>query len=202
MCLPRQAALTRSPRRTSISCLSMALNVDAGLSWTLLVVVPALFLAVGLIVSRMIPDSRRMQPRIDEVNRVLREQITGIRVVRAFVRERFEISRFAEANADLTEVALRVGRWMMTLFPLVMVVVNVSSVAVLWVGAHRVDDGLMGVGPLTAFLSYLMQILMSVMMATFMLMLTPRAAVCADRIRLLGRPRSLSLFSQRRKRRV
>jgi ATP-binding cassette subfamily B protein len=160
----------------------MALSVDAGLSWTLLVVVPALFLAVGLIVSRMIPDSRRMQPRIDEVNRVLREQITGIRVVRAFVRERYEITRFAEANADLTEVALRVGRWMMTLFPLVMVVVNVSSVAVLWVGAHRVDDGLMGVGPLTAFLSYLMQILMSVMMATFMLMLTPRAAVCADRI--------------------
>ncbi len=160
----------------------MALSVDAGLSWTLLAVVPALFLAVGLIVSRMIPDSRRQQPRIDEVNRVLREQITGIRVVRAFVRERYEIRRFAKANEDLTEVALRVGRWMMTLFPLVMVVVNVSSVAVLWVGAHRVDEGLMGVGPLTAFLSYLMQILMSVMMATFMLMLTPRAAVCADRI--------------------
>ncbi|HEX6151514.1 ABC transporter ATP-binding protein [Nocardioides sp.] len=160
----------------------MALSVDAGLSWTLLVVVPALFLAVGLVVSRMIPDSRRQQPRIDEVNRVLREQITGIRVVRAFVRERHEISRFGLANAELTEVTLRVGRWMMTLFPLVMVVVNVSSVGVLWVGAHRVDDGLMGVGPLTAFLSYLMQILMSVMMATFMLMLTPRAAVCADRI--------------------
>jgi len=160
----------------------MAVRVDAGLSWTLLVVVPALFLAVGLVVSRMIPDSRRQQPRIDEVNRVLREQITGIRVVRAFVRERHEIDRFRRANDDLTEVALRVGRWMMTLFPLVMVVVNVSSVAVLWVGAHRVDAGLMQVGPLTAFLSYLMQILMSVMMATFMLMLTPRAAVCADRI--------------------
>ncbi len=160
----------------------MALRVDAGLSWTLLVVVPALFLAVGLVVSRMIPDSRRQQPRIDEVNRVLREQITGIRVVRAFVRERHEIDRFHRANDDLTEVALRVGRWMMTLFPLVMVVVNISSVGVLWVGAHRVDAGLMEVGPLTAFLSYLMQILMSVMMATFMLMLTPRAAVCADRI--------------------
>ena len=130
----------------------------------------------------MIPDSRRMQPKVDEVNRVLREQITGIRVVRAFVRERHEIARFHDANADLTDVALRVGRWMFTLFPLVMVVVNVSSVGVLWVGAHRVDDGLMEVGPLTAFLSYLMQILMSVMMATFMLMLIPRAAVCADRI--------------------
>jgi len=160
----------------------MAMRVDAGLSWTLLVVVPVLFLAVGLVVSRMIPYSRLQQPRIDEVNRVLREQITGIRVVRAFVRERHEIGRFGEANDDLTEVTLRVGRWMMTLFPLVMVVINVSSVAVLWVGAHRVDDGLMAVGPLTAFLSYLMQILMSVMMATFMLMLTPRAAVCADRI--------------------
>ena len=130
----------------------------------------------------MIPDSRRMQPKVDEVNRVLREQITGIRVVRAFVRERHEIARFHDANADLTDVALRVGRWMFTLFPLVMVVVNVSSVGVLWVGAHRVDEGLMEVGPLTAFLSYLMQILMSVMMATFMLMLIPRAAVCADRI--------------------
>ena len=160
----------------------MALRVDAGLGWTLLLVVPALFLAVGIVVSRMIPDSRRMQPKVDEVNRVLREQITGIRVVRAFVRERHEIARFHEANADLTEVALRVGRWMFTLFPLVMVVINVSSVGVLWVGAHRVDDGLMEVGPLTAFLSYLMQILMSVMMATFMLMLIPRAAVCADRI--------------------
>ncbi len=160
----------------------MALRVDAGLGWTLLLVVPALFLAVGLVVSRMIPDSRRMQPKVDEVNRVLREQITGIRVVRAFVRERHEIARFHDANADLTDVALRVGRWMFTLFPLVMVVVNVSSVGVLWVGAHRVDEGLMEVGPLTAFLSYLMQILMSVMMATFMLMLIPRAAVCADRI--------------------
>ena len=160
----------------------MALRVDAGLGWTLLLVVPALFVVVGIVVSRMIPDSRRMQPKVDEVNRVLREQITGIRVVRAFVRERHEIARFHDSNADLTDVALRVGRWMFTLFPLVMVVINVSSVGVLWVGAHRVDDGLMEVGPLTAFLSYLMQILMSVMMATFMLMLIPRAAVCADRI--------------------
>jgi ATP-binding cassette subfamily B protein len=160
----------------------MALREDLGLSWLLLIAVPAMVLAIGLIVRRMVPLFRLMQERIDVVNRVLREQITGIRVVRAFVRERHEVDRFRRANDDLTEVALRVGRWMMTLFPLVMVVVNVSSVAVLWVGAHRVDAGLMEVGPLTAFLSYLMQILMSVMMATFMLMLTPRAAVCADRI--------------------
>jgi ATP-binding cassette subfamily B protein len=123
-----------------------------------------------------------MQARIDEVNRVLREQITGIRVVRAFVREPYENERFAGTNAELTEVAVRAGRWMATMFPLVMLVVNVSSVAVIWFGGHRVDNGQMQVGALTAFLSYLMQILMSVMMATFMLMMVPRSSVCGDRI--------------------
>ena len=123
-----------------------------------------------------------MQARIDEVNRVLREQITGIRVVRAFVREPHETERFATANGDLTEVAVRAGRWMATMFPLVMLVVNVSSVAVIWFGGHRVDSGQMQVGALTAFLTYLMQILMSVMMATFMLMMVPRSSVCGDRI--------------------
>ena len=123
-----------------------------------------------------------MQARIDEVNRVLREQITGIRVVRAFVREPYESERFGAANDELTDVSVRAGRWMATMFPLVMLVVNVSSVAVIWFGGHRVDNGQMEVGALTAFLSYLMQILMSVMMATFMLMMVPRAAVCADRI--------------------
>jgi len=130
----------------------------------------------------MVPNFRLVQKRIDEVNRVLREQITGIRVVRAFVREPHERQRFATANADLTEVAMRAGRWMATMFPLVMLVVNVASVGVLWFGAHRVDSGAMQVGALTAFLSYLMQILMSVMMATFLLMQVPRSAVCADRI--------------------
>ena len=160
----------------------MALREDMGLGWILAVVVPTLFICVGFVVSRMVPNFRKMQARIDEINRVLREQITGIRVVRAFVREPYETKRFSEANADLTDVAVRAGRWMATMFPLVMLVVNVSSVAVIWFGGHRVDSGEMQIGALTAFLSYLMQILMSVMMATFMLMMIPRAAVCGDRI--------------------
>jgi ATP-binding cassette subfamily B multidrug efflux pump len=160
----------------------MALREDFGLGWILAVVVPALFLSVGLVVSQMVPNFRKMQVRIDEVNRVLREQITGIRVVRAFVREPHEAKRFGRANDDLTEVSVRAGRWLATMFPLVMLVVNVSSVAVIWFGGHRVDNGQMQIGALTAFLSYLMQILMSVMMATFMLMMVPRAAVCGDRI--------------------
>ncbi|WP_193605562.1 ABC transporter ATP-binding protein [Nocardioides dongkuii] len=161
---------------------AMALREDLGLGWVLAVVVPALFLSVGFVVSRMVPSFRAMQTRIDEVNRVLREQISGIRVVRAFVREPYERERFAVANDRLTDVAVTAGRWMATMFPLAMLVVNVSSVAVIWFGGHRVDDGQMGVGSLTAFLTYLMQILMSVMMATFMLMQVPRSAVCGDRI--------------------
>jgi ATP-binding cassette subfamily B multidrug efflux pump len=160
----------------------MAMREDLGLSWLLAIVVPALFLSVGVVVSQMVPSFRLVQERIDGVNRVLREQITGIRVVRAFVREPQETRRFARANADLTEVSVRAGRWMATMFPLVMLVVNVSSVAVIWFGGHRVDQGQMEVGALTAFLSYLMQILMSVMMGTFMLMMVPRSSVCADRI--------------------
>ncbi|WP_298758865.1 ABC transporter ATP-binding protein [uncultured Nocardioides sp.] len=160
----------------------MALREDLGLGWILAVVVPALFVSVGFVISRMVPSFRAMQARIDEVNRVLREQIAGIRVVRAFVRERHETERFAVANEELTDVAVRAGRWMATMFPLAMLVVNVSSVGVVWFGGQRVDSGQMEVGALTAFLSYLMQILMSVMMATFMLMQVPRSAVCAERI--------------------
>ncbi|TIC79920.1 ABC transporter ATP-binding protein [Nocardioides sp. GY 10127] len=160
----------------------MALREDLGLGWILVVVVPALFASVGFVVSRMVPSFRAMQSRIDEVNRVLREQISGIRVVRAFVREPREVERFAEANDALTEVAIRAGRWMAALFPLAMIVVNVSSVAVIWFGGLRVDAGETQVGALTAFLSYLMQILMSVMMATFFMMQVPRSAVCGERI--------------------
>jgi ATP-binding cassette subfamily B multidrug efflux pump len=160
----------------------MAVREDLGLSWLLAVCVPVLFAAVALIISRMVPGFRLMQTRIDAVNRILREQITGIRVVRAFVREPQETRRFAAANGDLTDVALSTGRWMATMFPTVMLILNVSSVAVLWFGGHRVDAGSMQIGALTAFLAYLVQILMSVMMATFMLMLVPRASVCADRI--------------------
>jgi ATP-binding cassette subfamily B protein len=160
----------------------MALREDVGLSWLLAISVPMLFVTIALITSRMIPGFRVMQGRIDAVNRVLREQITGIRVVRAFVREPEESRRFGDANDALTEVALRTGRWMALMFPSVMLIVNLSSVAVIWFGAHRVDEGAMQVGALTAFLSYLMQILMAVMMSTFMLVLVPRASVCADRV--------------------
>jgi ATP-binding cassette subfamily B protein len=160
----------------------MALNVNAGLAWLVVLVVPVLGTAIGLIVSRMVPSFRLMQVRVDEVNRLLREQITGVRVVRAFVRERHETEHFATANEDLTEVSIRAGRWLAGMFPTVMLVANVASVAVLWFGGHRVESGQMEVGELTAYLSYLMQIVMSVMMATFMMMLIPRSAVCADRI--------------------
>src|SRR6476659_5370443 len=160
----------------------MALREDVGLGWILAVVVPALFLSVGLVVSRMVPSFRKMQARIDEVNRLLREQITGVRVVRAFVREPLETERFAVANQDLTAVAIKAGRWLAAMFPVVMLVANLASVAVLWYGGHRVESGKMEVGALTAYLAYLMQIVMSVMMGTFMMMQIPRSAVCADRI--------------------
>jgi len=133
-------------------------------------------------VTRMVPSFRLMQERIDEVNRLLREQITGVRVVRAFVTEKHETERFAQANDDLTQVAVTAGRWLAGMFPTVMLVANVASVAVLWFGGHRVEAGQMQVGDLTAYLAYLMQIVMSVMMATFMMMMIPRSAVCADRI--------------------
>jgi ATP-binding cassette subfamily B protein len=160
----------------------MALREDVGLSWLLLVCVPALVISIGLIVSRTVPQFRLMQERIDQVNRVLREQLTGIRVVRAFVREKAEANRFEDANQRLTDTALRVGRLQAMLFPTVMLILNISSAAVLWFGAYRVDSGEMQVGALTAFLSYLLQILMSVMMATIISMMIPRAAVCAERI--------------------
>ena len=160
----------------------MAMREDLGLSWLLAVTIPALLLSTTLIVRQMVPSFRAMQARIDEVNRLLREQITGVRVVRAFVRERHETERFAVANNELTAVAIRAGRWLALLFPVVMLILNISSVGVLWFGGHRVDNGEMQVGQLTAFLAYLVQILMAVMMSTFMLMMIPRAAVCADRI--------------------
>jgi len=165
----------------------MAIKTDFGLAWLLVVCIPVLVISIGLIVTRMIPHFRAMQARLDVVNRVLREQIAGVRVVRAFVREPLETKRFAKANAELTDSALRAGRLMALMFPVVMLVVNVSSVAVLWFGAHRVDSGQIEIGALIAFLSYLMQILFSVMMATFMFVMVPRAAVSADRIgKVLG----------------
>lgn len=160
----------------------LALGQDVPLSGLLLAVVPLLAIVISLIVRKMRPLFRAMQTRVDTVNRVLREQITGIRVIRAFVKDDYERQRFREANDDLTDMSLATGRLMALMFPLVMAVVNISSVAVLWFGAHRIDSGGMQIGALTAFLSYLMQILMSVMMATFMFMMVPRAEVCAERI--------------------
>jgi ATP-binding cassette subfamily B multidrug efflux pump len=160
----------------------LALRQDVPLSGLILVVVPILILLVGLIITRMRPLFRSMQKRIDRINRVMREQIAGIRVIRAFVRDDVEQARYGEANDELTDVSLRVGKLMALMFPVVLLVVNLSSVAVLWFGAHRIDSGAMQVGALTAFLSYLMQILFSIMMATFMFVMIPRAEVCAERI--------------------
>ncbi|MFE6055762.1 ABC transporter ATP-binding protein [Kitasatospora sp. NPDC056446] len=168
----------------------MALNQDVPLSGLLLAVIPALAVVVVLLVRALRPQFRSMQERIDTVNRILREQITGIRVIRAFVKDDQEQARFATANEGLTDVARRVGRLMSVMFPAVMLVVNVSSVAVLWFGAHRIDSHAMEIGALTAFLSYLMQILMSVMMATFMFMMVPRAEVCAERVQEVLRTES------------
>ncbi|GAA2622137.1 ABC transporter ATP-binding protein [Dactylosporangium fulvum] len=160
----------------------LALHQDVPLSALLLVVVPVLIGVISVIVVRMRPLFRTMQERIDLVNRVIREQITGIRVIRAFVRDEHERVRFARTNGDLRDVSLAVGRLMSLMFPTVMLIVNASSILVLWFGAHRIDSGQMQVGALTAFLSYLMQILMAVMMATFMFVMIPRAEVCAERI--------------------
>ncbi|WP_282795510.1 ABC transporter ATP-binding protein [Streptomyces sp. CC224B] len=160
----------------------MALGQDVPLSGVLLAVVPVLGVSVSLIVRRLRPLFRTMQERLDTVNRVLREQITGNRVIRAFVRDAYEKERFRGANAELTEVSVGTGKMLALMFPIVMTVVNLSSIAVVWFGAHRIDDGAMEIGALTAFLAYLMQIVMAVMMATFMFMMIPRAEVCAERI--------------------
>jgi ATP-binding cassette, subfamily B, multidrug efflux pump len=160
----------------------LALRQDVPLSSSLLVIVPILILAVGAIIMRMRPLFRLMQVRIDRINQVVREQITGIRVIRAFVRDKQEQDRYGEANTELTDVSLALGRLMSLMFPIVLLVINVSSIAVLWFGAGRIESGEMQIGALTAFISYLMQILMSVMMATFLFMMIPRAEVCAERI--------------------
>lgn len=167
---------------TMVGGIVMALREDVSLSWLVAVAVPVLGVSLGLLIRRMIPQFRIMQTSLDSVNRILREQITGMRVVRAFVREDHEQARFATANARLTGAGLAVGRLMAFMFPLVMLVLNVSTVAVLWFGAREVAAGGIEVGGLTAFMAYLLQILVSVMLATFMATMIPRAAVSADRI--------------------
>ncbi len=167
---------------TMVGGVIMALRADVGLSMLLTVSVPLLAIVVGIVVSRLIPQFRLMQERIDTVNRILREQITGIRVVRAFVREPDEAARFGTANDELTGTSLRAGRLMAFMFPTVMLVLNTSNAAAIWLGADRIASGHLQIGELIAFLSYIAQILMSIMMTTFMTMMIPRAAVCAERI--------------------
>ena len=167
---------------TMVGGVFMALRQDIGLSTMLVVAVPVLAIAIGNVVRHMVPQYRDMQLGIDSVNRILREQIIGMRVVRAFVREPDEVRRFGRANDELTGTSLRAGRLMSRMFPTVMFVVNASTVAAVWIGADRIGSGKIKIGALLAFLSYLAQILSSVMMATFVVMLVPRAAVCADRV--------------------
>jgi len=160
----------------------MALNQDVRLSLLLLVTIPVLGATISVIIARTRPLFRRMQERIDDINRVLRDQITGVGEIRGFVRDGYEQERFAGVNAALLDVALRAGRLMALTFPAVLLLLNLSAVAAAWFGGHLIASGSMPIGALTAFLSYLLQILMSVMTAAFMLMLVPRAEVCAERI--------------------
>ncbi len=182
MLVVMSATVLLSAPITMIGGIIMAMRENVGLSWLVVVAVPVLAGSIWLVIRKLPPLFRTMQGRIDTVNRILREQITGIRVVRAFVREPYETDRFAKASGELTESQTLVGQRFAMMFPIVMLVLNVSSVAVLWFGAQRVDAGTMQIGSLTAFLTYLIQILMSVMMATFLMMLLPRAIVCAERI--------------------
>lgn len=160
----------------------MAQREDPGLSWLVWVSVPVLLVVVGFLVFLLMPLFRKMQEYIDGINGILREQITGLRVVRAFVREPHEEARFGEANEKLTDIGVRVGNLFVLMFPVIGMILHLATAAVLWFGGQRVDLGLVQVGALTAFLQYLLQILMAVMMGTFMAMMIPRALVCAERI--------------------
>jgi ATP-binding cassette subfamily B protein len=166
----------------AVGGIAMAIHQNAGLSWLLVVSVPVLALANWWVIRNLLPLFRSMQRLIDGINRVLREQLSGIRVIRAFAREPLEQIRFAEANQALSDTALAVGRWQALMLPITTLIINVSSVAVIWFGAERIDYGQMEVGSLIAFLSYFMQILMAVLMVAVILVLLPRAAVCAERI--------------------
>lgn len=166
----------------AIGGIIMAMREDAGLSWLVWVSVAVLLGVISALIAKLMPLFRVMQDKLDAINGTLREQITGIRVVRAFVREAHETERFTEANEDITQLSLKIGNLFVTLFPIITVILNVATGAVLWFGGHRVDDGLVAVGSLTAFLQYLMQILAAVMMGTFMAMMLPRAIICAKRI--------------------
>lgn len=166
----------------SIGGIIMAIREDAGLSWLVWVSVAVLLGTISVLIARLMPLFRAMQDKLDTINGTLREQITGIRIVRAFVREAYETERFTKANKDITQLSLKIGQLFVLMFPLITVILNVATGAVLWFGGQRVDAGLVDVGGLTAFLQYLLQILAAVMMGTFMAMMLPRALVCARRI--------------------
>ncbi len=166
----------------SVGGVIMAVQEDAGLSWLVWVSVPLLLVVVGILVFLLLPLFKKMQGNIDSINSIMREQIMGIRVVRAFVREEYEATRFREANAVLTDTSVRIGRLFILMGPIITLILHIATAAVLWFGGKRVDLGLVDVGSLTAFMQYLLQILVAVMMGTFMFMIFPRAIVCAGRI--------------------
>jgi ATP-binding cassette subfamily B protein len=160
----------------------LAIHEGAQLSTLLLVAVPVMGVFIGIVMVKVIPQFRSMQLKIDRINEVLREQITGVRVIRAFVRNNSEAQRFETANLDLTSTALRVNRVFALMLPTMMMILNFSSVAVLWFGGRLVSEGSMPIGNLTAFLTYILQILLSVMMAVMVAILLPRAAASAERV--------------------
>lgn len=178
----------------AIGGIVMALREDAGLSWLVWVSVAILAVIVSFLVWLLLPLFRQMQDRVDTINGVLREQIMGIRVVRAFVRENFEADRYERANRGITDVSVKVGNIFVLMFPVIMMVLHMATAAVLWFGGHRVEAGDVQVGSLTAFLQYLLQILMAVMMGVFMTMMIPRAVVCAERIKELLDTKSTLTF--------
>ncbi|HEX6350593.1 MAG TPA: ABC transporter ATP-binding protein, partial [Candidatus Dormibacteraeota bacterium] len=167
---------------TAVGGVIMALYEDSRLSLLLVVVIPLMAGVIGSLLFFAVPLFRAVQWKIDRINQVLREQITGVRVIRAFVRARYESDRFRAANTDLTDTTLKVTRIFTLAMPLIMIILNLSSVAVIWFGGHLVDSGSMPIGNLTAFLTYLMLVLMAVMMAAMMTIMVPRASACAERI--------------------
>ena len=166
----------------AIGGIILAVAQGPSLSWIIAVAVPVLLVVAGLIIGRMVPLFRAFQVKLDGVNRVMREQLTGIRVIRAFVREPIEEERFGEANTDIMVVGRKVGSLFVVLFPAVMLILNVTVVGVIWFGGIQVDAGDIQIGTLFAFMQYVMIILSGVMMASFMTMMIPRAAVSAERI--------------------
>ncbi|MEJ1087910.1 ABC transporter ATP-binding protein [Microbacterium sp. Mu-80] len=166
----------------AIGGIIMAVQTDVGLSWLIAVSVPVLLIVAVLIIGRMVPLFRSNQRKLDTVNRIMREQLTGVRVVRAFVRERIEEQRFRVANTDLMVLGRKIGSLFVLLFPLFMLILNVTVVAVIWFGGIEINEGNVEVGTLFAFMQYIGQIMMGVIMSSFMAMMIPRAAVSAERV--------------------